>query len=125
MLDLEKVKAQIEKKKGNLSAIGRTFKVSRQAVQKFVKNNTELQELVNDAREAMVDDAEDSLGKAVKKGEAWAVCFALKTQGKGRGYVERIEQTGIDGKPIQTETTIRVIKPKATSKEEKDDAANV
>jgi hypothetical protein len=30
--------------------------------------------------------------------EAWAVCFTLKTIGKGRGYVERNEVTGANGK---------------------------
>lgn len=34
----------------------------------------------------MLDHAESSLQKAVLKGEAWAVCFFLKTQGKSRGY---------------------------------------
>ena len=35
--------------------------------------------------------AELSLFKAIQTGEAWAVCFYLKTQGKDRGYVERYE----------------------------------
>ena len=36
-----------------------------------------------------LDIAEDSLIKAVKGGEAWAVCFYLKCKGKARGYIER------------------------------------
>lgn len=57
---------------------------------------------IEDARGEMLDDAETSLKAAVKRGEAWAVCFALKTIGKGRGYVERTENTimGDDDKPL-------------------------
>ena len=36
----------------------------------------------------------------VLEGEAWAIAFALKTLGKKRGYVERIEQTGADGERL-------------------------
>lgn len=43
------------------------------------------------ARGKAVDTAECALMKAVLAGEAWAVCFTLKTLGKGRGYVERAE----------------------------------
>jgi len=39
----------------------------------------------------MLDNAESVLYKAVLNGEAWAVCFFLKCQGKSRGYIERQE----------------------------------
>jgi hypothetical protein len=39
----------------------------------------------------MKDDAESALYKAALAGEAWAVCFFLKTQAKDRGYVERVQ----------------------------------
>ena len=38
-----------------------------------------------------MDLAESALKRAVLAGEGWAVCFALKCQGKNRGYVERVE----------------------------------
>jgi hypothetical protein len=37
----------------------------------------------------MLDNVESALYTAALAGEAWAVCFFLKTQGKARGYVER------------------------------------
>src|SRR5262245_56758193 len=39
-------------------------------------------------RGEVIDAAERSLYKAAADGEAWAVCFLLKTQAKDRGYVE-------------------------------------
>ena len=32
------------------------------------------------------------LGKAVKEAQGWAVCFILKTQGRSRGYVTRLDE---------------------------------
>jgi len=56
----------------------------------------------------MCDNAESALNRAVINGEAWAVCFTLKTQGKDRGYIERTQQeiTGRDGGPIEQRTTV-------------------
>jgi hypothetical protein len=51
-------------------------------------------------RGEMIDTGELALYNAVLKGEAWAVCFLLKTQAKDRGYVERQEHTGKGGGPI-------------------------
>jgi hypothetical protein len=43
------------------------------------------------------------LYQAIIAGEPWAVQFRLRTKGKGRGYVERIEQDlrGKDGGPLE------------------------
>ena len=51
-----------------------------------------------------VDDAaEMKLYQAIIAGEPWAVQFRLRTKGKGRGYVERVEQDvrGEGGGPLQ------------------------
>ena len=41
----------------------------------------------------------------LEAGDAWAICFYLKTQGKNREYVERQEVTGKCGDPIQQQTS--------------------
>lgn len=55
--------------------------------------------VVEDSRGELLDIAETSLKSAVLAKEGWAVCFALKTIGKHRGYIERTEQeiSGPDG----------------------------
>jgi len=76
---------------GNLAAVARAFGVTRQAVYHYGRRHPALQEVVTECRETMKDEGESALYKAVKAGEAWAVCFYLKCQAKDRGYVERLE----------------------------------
>jgi hypothetical protein len=75
--------------RGNLSAVARKFGVTREAVRRHVADRPSLQEVVRECREAMTDDAESSLYRAIDKGEGWAVCFYLKCIAKNRGYVEK------------------------------------
>ncbi len=90
-LTVETVEAKLHEYSGNLAAVARSFGVTRQAVHDFVRKRPALLAAANDVREGMKDNAESSLTKAVLKGEAWAVCFYLKTQAKDRGYTEKSE----------------------------------
>ena len=47
-----------------------------------------------------MDEAVGQLHKLVRDGNLGATIFYLKTQAKGRGFTERIEQTGANGEPI-------------------------
>ena len=89
---------------GNISAVARRFKVSRGAIYKFINEKyPDLLECVKEARESMVDEVESELYKQAKKGNTVAMIFFLKTQGKARGYVEKVEQEN------SGETVIRVV----------------
>ncbi len=99
-LDNVTLAAALVETKGNISRAAARFHVSRSAIQKRVAESEKLKEVLSDARETSLDVAESSLDKAVADGEAWAVCFKLKTQGKSRGYVERQELTGAAGGPV-------------------------
>lgn len=77
--------------RGNVSAIARRLKIQRHTLYDLINADDNLKQLLADERERMLDNAEDQLGSAIDKGEAWAVCFTLKTQGKKRGYIERTE----------------------------------
>jgi hypothetical protein len=85
------VEQKLREYHGNFAAVARHFGVTRQAVQRFIGRRPKLQEVAHEARESMKDHAESALYAAVLRGEAWAVCFYLKTQAKDRGYVERAE----------------------------------
>ncbi len=91
-LDPELVAAAITDLQGNVSAVAKRFGVARQSVSELIEKRPSLQRVQRDAKEGMLDNAESSLYRAVIKGEAWAVCFFLKTQGRVRGYSERLDQ---------------------------------
>lgn len=85
---------------GNISLAARNLGIDRSTIYLRILKNDKLQQIITDARESMVDNAESALHRAVTNGEGWAVCFTLKTQGKNRGYVERQE--------VQQESRVQV-----------------
>lgn len=103
-LTAEGVEAKLRELHGNMAAVARHFGCTRGAVWNFCNRRKALQAVQAECRESMKDNAESALYAAVLRGEAWAVCFYLKTQAKGRGYVEKSEQrhehTGEGGAPL-------------------------
>lgn len=104
----KQAEAALNAMSGNVSAAARSLGISRNWLDTLIKRSEKLQQVVHDARQSMCDNAESALNRAVINGEAWAVCFTLKTQAKDRGYVERTQQeiTGRDGGPIEQRTTV-------------------
>jgi len=91
ILDSELVAQAITELQGNLAAVAKRFGVARMSVWDLVQKRPSLQKVVRDCREGIKDIAESALQRAIMAGEAWAVCFFLKTQAKDRGYIERQE----------------------------------
>ena len=92
----EDIKRELLAALGNVSFAANSLGVSRAALHLRIKHDSELQQILVDAREAIVDRAENALLAAVTEKQAWAVCFALKCLGKDRGYVETqiVQQAG-------------------------------
>jgi hypothetical protein len=93
VLDPELVAAALADLQGNVAGAAKRFGVARQSVADLIERRPALQQVLQDAREGMLDNAESSLYRAVLAGEAWAVCFFLKTQGRTRGYVEKAPES--------------------------------
>ena len=91
----------LKKTNANISLAAKSLGVDRSSLYDFVNKHDDIKQLITDERESLVDIAESALKSAVIEKEAWAVCFTLKTIGKHRGYVERVEQTGANGGPVQ------------------------
>lgn len=93
---------------GNQAAVARAFGVNRSAICKRIKKCPKLQAVSTEAKETMKDHAESSLQRAILAGEAWAVCFYLKTQARDRGYIERAEHVhgGDPANPILHQHTV-------------------
>lgn len=90
---------------GFVSTVAKTLGVSISAVSHWKTRNDWVAEAFNDAEMEMGDFAENQLYKLIKKENPAAIFFYLKTRCKDRGYIERQEYTGTDGKPV----TIRVV----------------
>jgi len=70
----------------------------------YAKRYWEVEEAVARISDEKLDFAEAKLLKHIEDGNLTAIIFFLKTQGKNRGWVERVESTGRDGKPIEMKT---------------------
>ena len=99
--EIDRLAEFIRKGDGLQSTTAKRLKISRQVFRDWLNKYPVFVEAFDDAREAMLDVAESQLHLEIKKGKAWAVCFYLKCQGKSRGYVERQEVTGADGRPLE------------------------
>lgn len=88
-LDRDEVIRELIKVKGNVMQAAKNMDLPRSTLSGYIQADDSLVELLNECRQEIVDNAETALHRAVLTGEAWAVCFTLKTQGKNRGYIER------------------------------------
>lgn len=79
---------------------------SPRTISNYIKRHKRLQDVVQEIVDATLDLAESKVVKAITDGELKAVFFFLKTKGKHRGWVERVETTGKDGGPVETEARL-------------------
>lgn len=86
---------------GNMAAVSRKFGVTRVAVWLYVEAREHLKQIVAEEKETLVDDIEGSFIRNAKEGNVAAQIFFLKTQGRHRGYTERVELGGENGGPVQ------------------------
>lgn len=104
------VLAALKASRGLLNRACRRLGVSWPTMLSYRQKWPEVQQMIDYYRGLMVDSAESALLKAIDEKQGWAVCFALKTQGKDRGYVERQEHTGLDGAAL-IPSVIRISRP--------------
>lgn len=76
---------------GMVALAAKRLGIARQTIHARAQRSQAIREAIAAAREEMLDEAETQLRRAVGEGQPWAVCFALKTIGKARGYIERSE----------------------------------
>ncbi len=89
----EELKQALQQSNGNISHAARVMGISRNAIHQHVNASPELKQILDDARQTMLDEAENALLSAVREKQGWAVCFTLKTIGQERGYIERADQS--------------------------------
>ncbi len=93
----EQIVAALKRSQGMISVASRQLGCQRQTIYNMMARHPDIEETVSEERDMMLDTAELKLGEAVEKGEQWAICFYLKTQGRKRGYSEKRE-LDVEGK---------------------------
>jgi hypothetical protein len=90
----------LDKTHGTIYLAAKELGCSAMTIYRRAEKEPKVQETIDNYRGQLVDKAELKLETAVLNGEPWAINLTLKTLGKKRGYVERQEVTGEDGKDI-------------------------
>ena len=97
-------KAMLEALKSSLGNVTHACKeagISRSQFYKWINEDPAFAASCEEVKDVALDFAESALLKQIKEGNVTAIIFYLKTQGKQRGYVERMEATGENGKSIE------------------------
>lgn len=81
-----------EKKGANISATCISLGIDRKTFYNRRKASAELDEQLKAVEESLIDFAESKLMKAITEDNLTATIFYLKTKGRNRGYIERVEQ---------------------------------
>ena len=92
----------IQDAKGILTVAARKLGCSRNTLYRYMQKYATVQDAYDEANESNIDFVETKLMEQINKGNITAIIFFLKTKAKHRGYVERQEFSGPEGKPIET-----------------------
>lgn len=88
------------KSSGIVSSACKAAGISRVTFYKWYNEDADFAEKVDDIKELQKDFCEALILKKMKEGDTTMIIFYAKTQMKDRGYSERKEVTGADGKPF-------------------------
>lgn len=105
----------LEKSLGVVTTACRSIGIDRSTHYKWYGEDEEYQNQVDGLKSVALDFAESQLHQQIKDGNTSATIFYLKTQGKKRGYIERIEVEDMNREPIE----VLIIDP---ANENQDDA---
>jgi hypothetical protein len=82
----------LEQSLGIVTAAAKSVGIDRTTHYLWLKDDEEYKAAVDSIQDITLDFAESQLHKQIKEGEVTSTIFYLKTKGKKRGYVERVEQ---------------------------------
>lgn len=89
---------------GNMTLTCKQMNIPPKMVYEYMEKTPEFKEEMNAIRDGeAVDFVESKLMQNIKDGDTTSIIFFLKTRGKKRGYSERLEVTGSDGRALMDE----------------------
>lgn len=86
----------LEKSLGIVTSACKSVGISRETHYAWMREDEEYKAAVESIGDVALDFAESQLHKQIKEGSTAATIFLLKTKGKKRGYIERIENVEIE-----------------------------
>ena len=108
--DKEVVLDALNKSSGIVASACKAAGISRFTFYKWLKEDSDFAEKVEDIKELQKDFAEALILKKMKEGDTTMIIFYAKTQMKDRGYTERKEITGKDGEDLIRSKEIDIAK---------------
>lgn len=90
----------LEKSLGVVTTACKSAGLDRTTFYRYVNEDPAFAEAVKDIENIALDFVESKFHQQISRGDTTACIFYLKTKGKHRGYVERTEHTGKDGKDL-------------------------
>lgn len=87
----------------NISQACDAVDISRSTFYDWLTTDVLFAAAIKDVKEAMLDWAESMLLKGIKDGDHTLLIFFLKTQGKSRGYIEKVDFGGQVGVNLRFE----------------------
>ena len=82
----------LEKSLGIVTSACKSVGISRETHYRWLREDEQYRIQVESISDIALDFAESQLHKQISEGEVSSTIFYLKTKGKKRGYVEKIEQ---------------------------------
>lgn len=92
-----------------MSTIAKKLNVEWHTAKTYCELYEEAQQALQNENEVILDLADTGLYKSVQQGDLAAIKWLQATKGKKRGYVERQEITGRDGKDMINQFLIEII----------------
>jgi len=90
----------LEKHLGIISQATKKLNMDRTTPYKWMRDDPEFADKVQEIQNIVLDFTESKLYELIRDGNPTAIIFMLKTKGKDRGYTERKEITGMNGKAL-------------------------
>lgn len=76
---------------GNATKASEAVGIHRTTYRRWYNSDPDFAAAIDEVDDEQIDIAESELNKLIKSGNLTAIIFYLKTKGKCRGYVERVE----------------------------------
>lgn len=104
--------AAYEASLGSVTMAAKKAGIKRSTYYLWCNTDPDFKAACEEAIEMQKDFAESQLLKLIRDGDAGSIKFYLQTKGRDRGYGDKIEVTGADGKDLVPNICIEVIDPK-------------